>query len=64
MKKPQEGDWIAHRAMMVNGDIVDHEGMVVSLLSVQFTYEDEDGRHRFCMYDDDWKSEGEAPWLR
>lgn len=46
------------------GDLIVHEepafdrttsGKVVLLLSAQFVYEDSEGRHRMCLYNEPWK---------
>ncbi len=51
-RRPAPGDRIK-----VSDDFTDevYSGIVVALLSTQFTYEQTDGTIRYCFYASDWK---------
>ena len=50
-KAPEVGDRIEHTCTL-NGR---REGIVLQLLSQQFTYKTDEGHERFCMYREAWK---------
>lgn len=51
MKKPEPGD----RVEVTDLYEVVREGAVQTVLSVQFTYLDDDGQVRFCMFSNHWR---------
>ena len=52
MRKPTKGDTVT-----VPDGLADevHSGIVVELLSIQFTYEMANGTIRYAFYNSDWK---------
>lgn len=51
-RKPTPGDHITAKDSLTNDE---YSGIVVDLLSVQFTYELKNGTLRFAFYDSDWR---------
>jgi hypothetical protein len=51
LKKPNKGDRV--EVIDING--TKREGTVFSVLSAQFTYDDTEGIHRWCLFNGEWR---------
>ena len=51
-RKPAPGDRITAKDSLTEDE---HSGIVVDLLTIQFTYELANGALRFAFYDSDWR---------